>query len=576
MLHYRRWRYDLSGIWELRVGPDRSGSGRPVAVPGTINTIFPELAYRSDLLWYRRTLDLPARPGPGYEWRCVFKGANYLTTAWADERWLGEHAGGYTEFSMDWLGADEGPHVLEVRVDPALGRTRLPHLDYDWFNYGGLYRPLYMELVPPVWIQAVQVTTPRRGSQFGLEVTITMVNREGWSGPLTVELELIGDGLMDPVRTIQQATSPGTADLTMDLGTLPIQPWALGNPHLYGLRMRLVRARRLWDEAHVSFGFREVVIQGHEILVNGQPVRLLGVGKHDEHSQLGRTVSLAQYQKELELMRRAHINAFRTSHYAPAEDVVELADHLGMGVILEGAPFFHTGYPKPNVYGQFSDADMIRDGTRQLTEAVQTFSHHPSVLMWSIGNEMGTGREGAEHFIAGCVSAVRKLDGTRPIGFSGMAVKPGRHEITERTVDLVDYMDVHLYAGWYDEGEYGTVEDALDLVDEMHRRWPDKPILIGEFGADALPGFRSVEQARWSEDYQAALLERLITEYAQRPFIAGLFIWHLYDFRTPPGRALRRPGELNHKGILDENRRPKLAFEVVRRLYGQISQRERP
>lgn len=571
LMKYNRLLYDLSGIWEMRVGPERNGEGwRPVAVPGTVNTIFPELVYCSDVLWYRRMIDLPNCP-MGYEWRCVFKGSNYLTTVWADEILLGEHSGGYTEFSIEWPKAEEGSHLLEVRVDTALARTRVPHLDCDWFNYGGLYRPVYVELVPPVWIDSIQVLTPHVGDQFGLEVRVGLLNREGWGGTVSVEFELTGPGLTKPLRMVQTVTSPGGACLSMDLGTSHVHPWALGNPHVYRLRARLLRESKPGDEVRLSFGFRDVTVQGDQILVNGQPVRLLGVGKHDEHIQLGRTVGLAQYQKELELMREANINAFRTSHYAPSEEVVEMADHLGIGVILEGVPFFHTGYPKRDLYGQFSDTNMVIDGSRQLLEAVRTFFNHPSVIMWSIGNEMGTGSEGAEEFIGGRIAAVRQLDQSRPIGFSGIAVKPGRHEISERTVDLVDYIDVHLYAGWYDEGEYGTVEDSLELIDELHRRWPDKPILIGEFGADAIPGYRSVEHARWSEDYQALLLERLITEYAQRPFIAGMLIWHLYDFRTPPSRALRRAHEFNHKGILDENRRPKLAFDTVRRLYGKIA-----
>ncbi len=576
-MHYNRLQLDLGGIWEMATGVDRPAEGwHPVAVPGTVNTIFPDLTYYEGVLWYRRSLELPVRPTPDHVWRWIFKGANYLTEVWADGHRLGEHRGGYTEFALDWPEAGEGRHTVEVRVDAALGRTRLPHLDSDWFNYGGLYRPVRVELVPPLRIDAVQVATPRRNGDFGLEVNITLGSRFGGeAGPMELDLELTGEGLTEPVRVSRACSAPGQVAISVPSERLrTIRPWELGDAHLYTLQLRLVRDGHVWDAAHELVGFREIALSGHEILVNGHPVRLLGVGKHDEHVQLGRTIPLAQYQKELELMRRANINAFRTSHYAPAEEVVDLADQLGIGVILEGAPFFHTGYPKPHLYAQFSDSDAVTDGTRQLTEAVRTFSNHPSVLMWSIGNEMGTGREGAEEFVAGRVAAVRAMDPSRPIGFSGIAIKPGQHAISERAADLVDYIDAHFYAGWYDVDEYGTVEDSLALLDELHRRWPDKPILIGEFGADALPGYRSFEHARWSEDYQAALISRLVAEYARRPFVAGMFIWHLYDFRTPPRRALRRAHEFNHKGILDENRRPKLAYDAVRRVYGQIARGE--
>ncbi len=576
-MHYNRLQVDMSGIWEIAMGADRPAEGwHPVAVPGTVNTIFPDLTYYDGVLWYRRSLELPARPTPEHLWRWVFKGANYLAEVWADGQRLGQHRGGYTEFALDWPGAGEGRHTVEVRVDTALGRTRLPHLDSDWFNYGGIYRPVHLELVPPLRIDAVQVNTPRANGYFGLQATVVLGSQPGaWDGSAALELELAGEGLSEPVRMTEACSAPGRVEVSVPTEWLRrVQPWALGDAHLYTLRLRLTRDGRVWDAASLAVGFREVSLNGHEILVNGRPVRLLGVGKHDEHIQLGRTIPLAQYQKELELMRRANINAFRTSHYAPAEEVIDLADHLGIGVILEGAPFFHTGYPKPHLYAQFSDVDAVSDGTRQLTEAVRTFYNHPAVLMWSIGNEMGTGREGAEEFVAGRVAAVREMDPSRPIGFSGIAIKPGQHQISERAIDLVDYIDAHFYAGWYDVDEYGTVEDSLALLDELHRRWPNKPILIGEFGADALPGYRSLERARWSEDYQAELISRLVAEYARRRFVAGMFIWHLYDFRTPPRRALRRAHEFNHKGILDENRRPKLAYDAVTRVYGEIARGE--
>ncbi|MHB1628028.1 MAG: glycoside hydrolase family 2 TIM barrel-domain containing protein [Bacilli bacterium] len=570
-----RYRHNLSGIWDLCSGDGRpSEDWRPAAVPGTVNVVFPDLAYHQGDLWYRRTVEVPPPPGAGFSWRLVFLGANYRTEAFLEHMSLGSHLGGFTPFAFPWPSEATGSHELLVRVNTAMERTRVPHLDYDWFNYGGLYRPVFLEAVPPVSFDGMQAVTLRNGERFDLRIHTAVQRREGHGEGVEITARLY-DGSTEMAFVSKSLDLSEVMDhAEVSINDLDVRAWELGSPHLYLLRVTLFQNGEEMDRASLHVGFREVTVQDGLVLLNGKPVRLLGVGKHDEQFSAGRTLTLAQYQKDLELMRRAHINAFRTSHYAPSEDVVDLADRMGIGVILEGAPFFHTGSRKEKLYAQFSDEEAVRDGTAQLEEAVRTFRNHPSVLFWSIGNEMGTDRDGAREFVAGRVAAVRNLDHTRPVGFSGMAIQPASGVIGERCIDLVDYIDVHLYAGWYEENEYGTVEQALSLLDDLHGRWPKKPILIGEFGADGIMGCRSLELAKWSEDYQEFLLTRLIQEYAGRSFVSGLFVWHLFDFRTLPQRALRRPREFNHKGILDENRRPKLAYGAVARLFGRLARGE--
>lgn len=587
-----RSRTDLGGWWEFKTGDIDVGEWLPIAVPGTWNTSYPELMYHEGVAWYRRTFrvqrEMVGTPNSRAA-RLVFEGANYQTQVWLNGQHLGDHDGGFTPFALPCTGALQEENTLLVRMDNGRTAERVPHWDYDWFNYGGIHRPVWLEIGGSVQVDSLGVETVQLEGgtwQLKAELHVRQFEPTSLKAPTDVHVQVrllkdgreieARDGMQDKIVTTSTDSDSATT-VAMTLTVDDIRPWSPETPELYTLAVELRQGAdvgRVLDRVYCDIGFREFVVHDGRFWLNGEEFRFRGVGKHDEYAALGRTVPRGIYLRDFAVMKQADINAFRTSHYAPSIDAIELADKMGLAVVLEGVSFFHTGFAREEHYAGFGNRTAVESGKRQMTEAIAAFRNHPSVLMWSFGNEMGTDSEESRPFVHELYGLVKELDPTRPAGYSGIAVSPAVPVVHDRACDMVDYVDVHLYGGWYEEETYGTIQQCGQVLDTLHRMFPDKPIIIGEFGAEGLAGYRSLEKAKWSEDYQADFVNEALDEYLKRGFVCGTFLWNFCDFRTPRHRALRRPREFNNKGMLDSARNPKLAYSVIRQRYGRHSQAE--
>jgi beta-glucuronidase len=189
--------------------------------------------------------------------------------------------------------------------------------------------------------------------------------------------------------------------------------------------------------------------------------------------------------------------------------------------------------------------------------------HHPSIILWGLLAECATQTEAGERFFARLAAEVRQRDTSRLI------IQASETPDGDRCFQYADVLGLNYFHGWYADAPIGEYGEALD---RLHARFPDKPILLSSHGADAIAGFRSFHNAKWSEEAQAEYHAAVIAEVRRRPFVAGQSIWLLADYQGPAWRTarftpLQRPKEQNNKGLLDEYRRPKLAYDKVQALY---------
>ncbi|HYL80329.1 MAG TPA: glycoside hydrolase family 2 TIM barrel-domain containing protein, partial [Candidatus Acidoferrum sp.] len=174
-----------------------------------------------------------------------------------------------------------------------------------------------------------------------------------------------------------------------------------------------------------------------------------------------------------------------------------------------------------------------------------------------------TQTEAGERFFAALTAHVRRRDPSRLI------TQASETPEGDRCFQYADVLGLNYFHGWYADAPAAAYGEALD---RLHANFPDKPILLSSHGADAIAGFRSFHHAKWSEEAQAAYHAAVIAEVRRRPFVAGQSIWLLADYQGPAWRTarftpLQRPKEQNNKGLLDEYRRPKLAYDQVQALY---------
>jgi beta-glucuronidase len=314
---------------------------------------------------------------------------------------------------------------------------------------------------------------------------------------------------------------------------------------------------------------RTVEVRGTEFLINGEPFRFTGFGKHEDLPVKGKGHDDAWLVHDVALMQWIGANSFRTAHYPYAEEVLEYADRHGI-VVIDETPAVGQNMKLAAVvlgaqYETFSPEtidERSRDAHAQaIRELVERDKNHPSVVLWSIANEPESDSDGAVEYFEPLFALTRELDPTRPVGSANMMFAPhGR----DRLQAFGDVVMLNRYYGWYAfTGDLAGAEAALE---KELSAWAaeGKPIIVTEYGADAMPGVRSVTPQPWSEEYQADFLAMYHRVFDRINAVVGEHVWAFADFATSAGTG-RVDG--NRKGVFTRDRRPKAAAFVLRRRW---------
>ncbi len=568
----------LDGLWRFRFDPGGQGvaqawwrgplpGAREMAVPASYNDLVTDAAEREHVgeVWYQRDVWVPtAWAGRRIVLRC--DAAAHHGTVWAGESLVAEHAGGYTPFEADVTGLVRcgEPVRVTIRVgneltmatippgvaSPGAGGRKRQRYFHDFFHYAGLHRSVWLYATPPSYVADVTVSTafdPATGTGEVRWQAEVAGSGDTWARLLAADGTLV-------------AEAPGTAGVLTVPGA---RPWSPGDPYLYQLDVGHGD-----DQYPVPVGIRTVAVAGARLLLNGQPVALRGFGMHEDFTLHGKGHDDARMVRDFALLEWIGANSFRTSHYPYAEEVLDYADRRGL-LVIDEAPAVglhlslgHMGEHGARTFGPGGiGAPAAAAHLAALRELVARDRNHPSVIAWSVANEPDTAEPGARDYFAPLVSAVRDLDPSRPVCLANVATAPPDADVV---TDLFDLICVNRYYGWYvNSGDLDTAERELEA--EL-RGWArhGKPILITEFGADALPGLHALPPVMWSEEYQAALIEMSVRVFRRVPEIIGEHVWNFADFAT--AQAVHRPGG-NAKGVFTRDRQPKAAARLLRDLW---------
>ena len=355
-------------------------------------------------------------------------------------------------------------------------------------------------------------------------------------------------------------------------GTLRIDGanlWRPGAGYLSTFDVELLGPRgELVDRYPQPFGVRTVGVDGHRFLINGEPFRVTGFGKHEDFAVHGRGQDLAVMVHDFELLKWIGANSFRTSHYPYDEAVLDYADRHGVVVIDETAAVglnLDTGTPilgPTDTFVTYSDATIsarTQAVHRQaIRELVARDKNHPCVVVWSIANEPDTVAPEARAYFEPLVAETRRLDPTRPVAFANFMKATPELDVVS---DLFDVLLLNRYFGWYVyPGDLDSAEQALES--EL-RAWAQlgKPIVMTEYGADTQAGLHSVVAEPWSEEFQIAFLDTYHRVFDRIDAMVGEHVWNFADFATRSGIS-RVDG--NKKGVFTRDRRPKAAAHALR------------
>jgi beta-galactosidase len=506
--------------------------------------------------WYRRELDVTPETGKRYFLR--FEAASLVADVYLNGKLLGEHRGGFGAFCFELTTnlSPSGTNLLAVRVD----NTKFPDiapLTGDFSVYGGLYRPVHlivtgMENFTPLdhgspgvaWLQ-----TSVDQNEAVLDVTAQISNGDKKIQPRTLVASVFDAdgnriaGTEEDITLARGDTAPYSLRVTVP------QPHLWNgrlDPYLYKAVVELRSADALMDSVEQNIGLRYYSVDPEKgFFLNGQPYHLHGVDKHQDRFNKGWSVSEADLDEDISLIKEMGCTAVRCAHYQHSDYFYSLCDKAGILVWAE--------IPQVN---EINSSEQFEETSRnQLLDLIRQNVNHPSIFVWSLFNEIRANTPDPHRELQDLKNVANSEDPTRPtIAATCISDRPQMNKIT-------DLLGWNIYPGWY--SGWGTKEDFGASLDKRREDSRHGGICISEYGAGA-----NVTQhednpkqpataGQWHpEEWQAIVHEAAWPALKARPFIWGTFVWCMFDFAVSTRHEGGIPGR-NDKGLVTYDRKTK-------------------
>lgn len=515
-------------------------SSASLKVPGDWNTQSDQLFFYEGSVWYKKSFTYQRKANTRVF--VYFGAANYFADVYLNGEKLGQHQGGFTPFNFEITnGVRDGDNFLIVKVDNKRRRDAVPTLMTDWWNYGGLTREVKLIETPATFVQDYFIQL-QKGSR---DRVVGWVKLNGRALSQQVAISIPEAGIRQSFTTDPSGTA--AIDFKADL-----KLWSPESPKLYDVTVTVET-----DQVRDQIGFRSIETRGTEILLNGRPIFLRGVCIHEEAPfRGGRANSRQDAQTLLGWAKELGANFVRLAHYPHNEHMIREADRLGIMVWSE-IPVYWTIL--------WENAATLENARNQLSEMIARDKNRAAVVIWSMANETPLS-DARLSFLRNLVTLARSLDPGRLIS---AAMERHYVDTTTQMIDdpLGEYLDVlgcNEYVGWYD-----GLPDKADRL--QWRTKYEKPLIMSEFGGDALYGNHGEASARWTEEYQENLYRHQIAMLKRIPFLRGTAPWILMDFRSPRRPLPKIQDYWNRKGLVSNKGEKKKAFYVLQRYYSELA-----
>ena len=552
----------LAGGWAAQTD---SAGWSPTTVPNAWNAgDDSDASMAGGVGWYRRDIHIPAKP-KGAEWIVRFESVNYRATIFLNGVEIAQHEAAAIPFEVPLERLQPGVNRLVIRVDSRRDRTSLPPgPGGGWWNYGGILREVYLR---PITQLDISELLTRPVSNDELLVRATLSNLDGHLRRGTVDVRIGGRTLsLGSVRV--PARSSRSVSRRIDVsGT---RSWAPRKPALFEVVATAAAKGRVIATYRVHTGMRRLAIRGDgRMTMNGLALNLRGASIHEQTPARGSALLPSDHASEIAGLRALGATVTR-SHYPLSEDFLERADRAGIAV-WEEIPFYQL------TESAMRDPAVRQKGLDYLAAAIKRDQNHPSVIAWSIGNELpATPGRGQRAYIREAVSLAHRLDPTRPVGIA-FAGYPTKNYIG--AFHHLDVLGVNDYFGWY-PGPLGQIVNRGALgqyLDRLHAHYPKKALFVTEFGAEANRDGPRDEKGTY--DFQKEFMRFHLATYAKRPWINGAINWVLQDFKVRPAWTGGNPKPDSpwlRKGLIDQDGAKKPSYAPTRRSYVRARPLVRP
>lgn len=512
-------------------------------VPGDWNSQVEKLEMYEGTVWYRRKFNAAVKLGKRYI--LYFAAVNYEAHVYLNGKKLGMHKGGFNSFQFEVTGKlKAGENFIVVKADNSRHQDEIPTINTDWWNYGGITRDVFIAEVPDTYITDYKVQLAKNDASH-IEGYVQL-NGNNLSQDITLNIPEAG------IKTTIKTDATGRA--LINIPVKKISYWSPESPKLYSVNIAAGT-----DNVTDKIGFRTIQVKATNIMLNGKSVFLRGISIHDENPLLkGRNRSTGDLKMLLTWAKEMNCNYVRLAHYQHNEEMLRLADEMGLMVWAEVPVYWTISWENPATY---------QNAESQLTGLITRDANRASIIVWSIGNETPVS-EPRLKFMGNLATKARSLDDTRLVAAALEVHRKGNEAIVDDPLgEKLDLVSFNEYAGWYWGGDPSGISKYNFNIKY------NKPVVITEFGGDALSGYHADANTRWSEEYQEALYKNQIAMLGKITALRGMTPWILADFRSPRRQHPVYQNFWNRKGLISETGKKKLAFFVLKGFYDGLEKK---
>jgi beta-glucuronidase len=579
-------RYLLGGDWLFRLDNNQGTAQRfqrQTGIDGWTKTTVPNAWNAGDnsvpsmtgtVGWYRKDFRLPDARSR-MDWLVRFESVNYRAQVWLNDRPIGRNTGAYLPWDVRLPRSAlkrQGTNRLVIRVDNRRLRTDFPPSGLTgsgdpaggWWNYGGLLREVYLQRVDRVDITSLVVRPELSCATCTASVLARVVLRNYGDSTTSVRVtgRFGGRAINLGSRRIgARSFKSFQARIRVPRPRL----WSPTDPYLYNASFTIRAGDRRVLGYKLKSGIRSIAVSGGKLTLNGRALNLRGVGLHEDDPVRGFAIDSARRAQIAAQAKELGGTVIR-SHYPLHPEMHELADRMGLLVWSE--------IPVYAIKTQYLKRETVRKlAARELETNILANQNHPSIMLWSIGNELSARPGPVQSFyIERAVRQAKALDPSRPValavaGYPSAGCRP--------QYAALDVIGINEYFGWY-PGPNGQIadRDALsDYLDSVRACYPNKAIFVSEFGAEANRDGPVEEKGTFS--YQQDFVNYHLAVHGSKPWLSGSFYWALQEFRVRPnwdGGNPRPNSPIHEKGLLRFDGSKKPAWFDVQRLFAATPQ----
>ena len=560
-------RIDLNGEWQFRTDPSKSGEQQgwasrapegteTVRVPHTWN-----IGKYEDFEgtgWYFKTFEVPDElRGKGVELH--FGATFYRSRVWLNGKEVGSHEGGHTEYYFDVTPLLARTNFLAVEINNQPTAQSIPgwamklhaskNIWYDWWHYGGIVRDAWLAIHEPALIRHQQIRATIEGAAANVTARVFLE----YSGKKPLAAKLVLNALPPNGRpaaaTAEQVLNlaPGAHEATLSLRIDAVKLWHFDDPQVYRMEARLLDARgNELDSLTDNFGARSIEIRDRKLYLNGEPVRLTGMARHEESPWEGLAETPGTMRRDYDDMKNLQMTLTRPVHYPQHPYILDYCDRNGILLIPE-IPMWQFSER------QMSDPKVIELAKHMMQEMIEQDYNHPSIFAWSVSNESTTDTPGGKAYFKTMYEFIKQLDPARFVTYADDRIAFVDNP-QDNSASLADFIMWNQYFGAW----HGPTALLPEVFERIKRNYPTKMVVISEFGT---PGVFA-RDSRGADRLRSQIYREQMEMFGKQDWIAGALMWCYQDYRSHrnlwPGETA---GYVDH-GVVDENRQRRPSYRV--------------